>query len=94
MNGTDLGSVMTAGSGMPLNLLYEETKSVGKFYVGGITATVVLAGGYIQGAGHSAFSPIFGLGADNALGMLMHSITEEQTLISVKNFRWLLQMVA
>ena len=70
VNGTDVGSAMTVGSGMPLNLLYEQTKSVGKFFVGGATATVVLAGGYIQGAGHSAFSPVFGLGADNALGML------------------------
>lgn len=68
VNGTDMGSVMTAGSGMPLNLLYEEAKGAGKFYVGGSTATVVLAGGYVQGAGHSAFSPVFGLGADNVLG--------------------------
>jgi hypothetical protein len=36
--------------------------------VGGAgTATVSLAGGYIQGAGHSAFSPIYGLAADNVL---------------------------
>lgn len=63
-----MGSAMTAGSGMPLNLLYEEAKRQGKYYVGGITATVALAGGYIQGAGHSALSPTFGLAADNALG--------------------------
>lgn len=68
MNDTAIGSAMTAGSGMPLNLLYEEAKRQGKYYVGGITATVALAGGYIQGAGHSAFSPTFGLAADNALG--------------------------
>ena len=69
VNGTDVGSAMTVGSGMPLNLLYDEAKKAGKFYVGGASAaTVVLAGGYIQGAGHSPFSPAFGLGADNALG--------------------------
>lgn len=69
VNGTARGSAMTAGSGMPINLLYEEAKRQGKYYVGGITATVALACGYIQGAGHSAFSPTtFGLAADNALG--------------------------
>jgi hypothetical protein len=35
--------------------------------VGGTAATVSPAGGYIQGAGHSAFSPIYGLAADNVL---------------------------
>jgi FAD/FMN-containing dehydrogenase len=64
----DLGPAVTVGSGVPLNILYEETKKQGRYYVGGSTATVALAGGYVQGAGHSAFSPAFGLGADNALG--------------------------
>ncbi|KAE8352510.1 hypothetical protein BDV28DRAFT_124558 [Aspergillus coremiiformis] len=35
--------------------------------VGGECPTVGLAGGYIQGGGHSALSTSFGLGADNAL---------------------------
>lgn len=35
--------------------------------VSGTAATVSPAGGYIQGAGHSAFSPIYGLAADNVL---------------------------
>jgi FAD/FMN-containing dehydrogenase len=64
----DLGPAVTVGSGVPLNILYEETKKLGRFYVGGSAATVALAGGYVQGTGHSAFSPVFGLGADNALG--------------------------
>ena len=34
----------------------------------GAAAAVTAAGGYIQGAGHSAFSPVFGLAADNVLG--------------------------
>jgi hypothetical protein len=36
-------------------------------FVGGTAATVSPAGGYIQGAGHSAFSPLYGLAADNVL---------------------------
>ena len=38
-------------------------------FVGGTAATVSPAGGYIQGAGHSAFSPLYGLAADNVLRM-------------------------
>ena len=63
-----MGSAVTVGSGVPLNTLYTASKSVGKIIVGGTAANVVAAGGYVQGAGHSAFSPIFGLAADNVLG--------------------------
>ena len=38
-------------------------------YVGGTAATVSAAGGYIGGAGHSVFSPVYGLAADNVLRM-------------------------
>ncbi|KAJ7817475.1 FAD-binding domain-containing protein, partial [Mycena leptocephala] len=37
-------------------------KAAGKIAVGGAAATVANAGGYVQGAGHSALSPTFGLG--------------------------------
>ncbi|KLO17643.1 FAD-binding domain-containing protein [Schizopora paradoxa] len=67
VGGKNLGSAMTVGSGVPANTLYEATKQVGKFFVGPNTATAVPAGGYVQGAGHSAFSTSLGLGADNAL---------------------------
>ena len=42
-------------------------------FVGGTAATVSPAGGYIQGAGHSAFSPIYGLAADNVLRTCVRS---------------------
>lgn len=93
VNGTDMGSAMTAGSGMPLNLLYEASKGAGKFYVGGSTATVVLAGGYVQGAGHSAFSPVFGLGADNVLGNVSVKDGCSSRLTLAKNFRLSLRTV-
>lgn len=69
VRGKDLGSAVTVGSGVPLNTLYQASKAQGKIFVGGTAATVVAAGGYVQGGGHSALSPTFGLAADNALGM-------------------------
>lgn len=68
VGGEDQGSAVTVGSGVALNTLYQATKARGKIFVGGHAATVAVAGGYIQGAGHSALSPKFGLAADNALG--------------------------
>ena len=61
------GSAVTVGSGVPLNEIYLAAKSEGKIFVGGNAAHVVAAGGYAQGAGHSAYSPVFGLAADNTL---------------------------
>lgn len=66
--GKDQGSAVTVGSGVGLHALYQASKLQGKIYVGGSAVTVAPAGGYIQGAGHSALSPSMGLAADNALG--------------------------
>ncbi|VDB84461.1 unnamed protein product [Peniophora sp. CBMAI 1063] len=52
VGGDDMGSAVTVGSGM---------------VVGGSAATVSAGGGYTQGAGHSVFSPAYGLAADNTL---------------------------
>ncbi|KAF8527003.1 FAD-binding domain-containing protein [Hysterangium stoloniferum] len=67
VGGVDQGSAVTAGSGVGLHTLYTLTKEQGKIYVGGTAFSVVASGGYVQGAGHSALSPTFGLAADNAL---------------------------
>ncbi|KAI0064475.1 FAD-binding domain-containing protein [Artomyces pyxidatus] len=63
----NLGSAVTVGSGVGLQALYDACKAQGKMVVGGSAATVSAGGGYVQGAGHSAFSPLLGLAADNAL---------------------------
>jgi hypothetical protein len=63
-----LGSVVTVGSGVGLHTLYEPAKSQSKIFVGGTVASVVSAGGYIQGAGHSALGPLLGMAADYVLG--------------------------
>ncbi|KAI0064118.1 FAD-binding domain-containing protein [Artomyces pyxidatus] len=61
------GSTVTVGSGVGLKALYGAAKDQGKIFVGGTAATVAAAGGYSQGAGHSAFSPVLGLATDNAV---------------------------
>lgn len=67
VGGVSKGSAVTVGSGVGLSALYNATKDVGKIFVGGSAATVVASGGYVQGGGHSALSPLLGLAADNAL---------------------------
>jgi FAD/FMN-containing dehydrogenase len=70
----DQGSAVTVGSGVGLHTLYQATKVEGKIFVGGTAANVVAAGGYVQGAGHSALGPLYGLAADNALGTAAQTI--------------------
>lgn len=67
VSGRNEGSAVTVGSGVPLNTLYQAAKEQGKILVGGVAATVVAAGGYIQGGGYSMLSPLLGLAADNIL---------------------------
>ncbi|KAF8186080.1 hypothetical protein K438DRAFT_1765415 [Mycena galopus ATCC 62051] len=63
----NMGSAVTVGPGVHLQDIYNQTKAQGKIAVGGSAATVCAAGGYLQGAGHSALSPLLGLAADNVL---------------------------
>ncbi|SJL12451.1 uncharacterized protein ARMOST_15878 [Armillaria ostoyae] len=67
VSGQNGGSAVTVGSGVPLNTLYQAAKEQGKILVGPGVATIVAAGGYFQGGGHSALSPLLGLAADNVL---------------------------
>ncbi|KAK0490009.1 FAD-binding domain-containing protein [Armillaria luteobubalina] len=67
VSGQDGRSAVTVGSGVPLNTLFQAAKEQGKILVGAGVATIVPAGGYFQGGGHSALSPLLGLAADNVL---------------------------
>ncbi|KAJ7127936.1 FAD-binding domain-containing protein [Mycena epipterygia] len=78
-----LGSAVTVGSGVTLQTLYTKTKAHGKIMVGGTAATVCAAGGYVQGAGHSAVAPLFGLAADNTLEF--HLVVASGELIKVNS---------
>ncbi|KAJ7921797.1 FAD-binding domain-containing protein [Mycena leptocephala] len=52
--------------------------------IGGAAATVANAGGYVQGAGHSALSPTFGLGADNVLAAQVNSISHPDLFYALR----------
>jgi FAD/FMN-containing dehydrogenase len=65
VDGVDQGSAVTVGAGVGLASLYAAANAQNKIFVGGYAVTVSAAGGYLQGGGHSPFSPIYGLGADN-----------------------------
>ncbi|PBK71142.1 FAD-binding domain-containing protein [Armillaria solidipes] len=81
VSGHNGGSAVTVGSGVPLNTLYQAAKEQGKILVGAVAATVVAAGGYIQGGGHSALSPLLGLAADNVLEFEV--VTADSTYLKV-----------
>ncbi|KAF7368363.1 FAD-binding domain-containing protein [Mycena venus] len=70
IGGQNQGPAVTVGSGARGQDLYRAGKANGRAVLGGSAGTVCIAGGYIQGAGHSALSPLFGLAADNVLGAL------------------------
>ncbi|KAJ7601169.1 hypothetical protein C8J56DRAFT_767713 [Mycena floridula] len=60
---------ITLGAGVQWHEAYDAIQTHGRFLVGGLAAggSVGAAGGWIQGGGHSAFSPQHGLGVDNAI---------------------------
>lgn len=61
------GPAFKVGAGVMGFQVLEAAHARGLVVVGGECPTVGLAGGYIQGGGHSALSTSYGLGADNAL---------------------------
>ncbi|PCG96567.1 FAD-binding, type 2 [Penicillium occitanis (nom. inval.)] len=61
------GPAFKVGAGIMGYQIMEAAHAKNLVVVGGECPTVGLAGGYIQGGGHSALSTAFGLGADNAL---------------------------
>lgn len=61
------GKAMKVGSGVQATEIYAAAKANGVTIVGGEGETVGVAGGYIQGGGHSPLAGIYGLAADSAL---------------------------
>ncbi|PYH45020.1 putative isoamyl alcohol oxidase [Aspergillus saccharolyticus JOP 1030-1] len=64
---TYIGPAYKLGSGVMGFQVLEAVHANGHVVVGGECPTVGLAGGYLQGGGHSALSTSFGLGADQSL---------------------------
>ncbi|KAJ7337683.1 FAD-binding domain-containing protein [Mycena albidolilacea] len=77
------GPAVTIGSGVHTQTLYQVMKANGKSVVVPTAATVCPAGGYVQGAGHSALSPLFGLAADNVLEF--HIVVASGELLQVNS---------
>lgn len=61
------GPAVTAESGVTLQELYDKVFEKGLTVVAGLSHTVVAAGGYIQGGGHSPLGTWKGMASDNAL---------------------------
>ncbi|KAF2084760.1 FAD/FMN-containing isoamyl alcohol oxidase MreA [Saccharata proteae CBS 121410] len=61
------GKAFTLGAGVQGFDIYEQADANGLQVVGGECPSVGIAGGYTQGAGHSALSSVHGLAADQAL---------------------------
>ncbi|VDB91853.1 unnamed protein product [Peniophora sp. CBMAI 1063] len=80
VDGKSAGPAVTVGSGVGLESYYAAASAQGRAVLGGSAGTVAPAGGWGQGAGHSVYSPIFGLGADNALEY--NIVTANGTLVT------------
>lgn len=60
---------VTLGAGVQWHEAYDAVNQYGRMMVGGASlgGSVGAAGGWLQGGGHSALSPTYGLGVDNAI---------------------------
>lgn len=72
------GAAITVVGGIPWGEVYDALKPTGYILVGGMSLTVGATGGYVQGGGHGALSPTFGLAVDNVLQMEV--VTADATL--------------
>ncbi|KAK7453948.1 hypothetical protein VKT23_011460 [Stygiomarasmius scandens] len=61
------GPAFQASAGVSVEHMYDFAATAGYTIVGGDCPTVGFAGGYIQGAGHSPLTSVYGLAADSAL---------------------------
>jgi FAD/FMN-containing dehydrogenase len=60
-----VGRVVTFGAGQQFDGIYKFAEANKVTVLGGSSATVGAAGGWITGGGHGMLSPVFGLGVDN-----------------------------
>ena len=66
-NGQGEGLAVTLGAGVQLYDMYNWLDQNDVMVVGGSSHGVGIAGGYIQGGGHSLIAALKGMGSDNAL---------------------------
>lgn len=58
---------ITTGAGVSCGEVYEYADQEDVTIICGYSPTVGISGGWVQGAGHSVLTPVYGLGADRAL---------------------------
>ncbi|CAI6058136.1 unnamed protein product [Clonostachys chloroleuca] len=79
------GSAVKIGAGVLLKDLYAAVGAKGLAVVGGLSHTVGIAGGYIQGGGHSFLGTWKGMASDNALEFEL--ITASGDLLTVNEYQ-------
>ncbi|KAF5349637.1 hypothetical protein D9756_008853 [Leucocoprinus leucothites] len=74
---SDATPAITLGAGVQWGEAYNAAAASNRFLVGGLSTgmSVGASGGWIQGGGHSAFAPAYGLGVDNAIQFTLISAT-------------------
>ncbi|KAI9675997.1 MAG: hypothetical protein M1817_000740 [Caeruleum heppii] len=89
------GPAVKVGSGVRGFEVYEALGSRGVNAIGGSCPTVGMAGGFIQGGGHSPLSSLYGLGADQALEWEVITANDGKRVVATprnehKNLYWAL----
>ncbi|KIJ13627.1 hypothetical protein PAXINDRAFT_80811 [Paxillus involutus ATCC 200175] len=82
-NETD--DVVTLGAGVQWGEAYAAVDQNGRMIVGGSVGSIGAAGGWLAGGGHSALSPTYGLGVDNAIEISVVLSTGEY--LTVNNYQ-------
>ncbi|TFK31866.1 hypothetical protein BDQ12DRAFT_693389 [Crucibulum laeve] len=77
-------NAITLGAGVQWHEAYNAVQSHGRFIVGGFSAggSVGAAGGWVMGAGHSAFAPRHGLGVDNVIQFEIVTAKSEHLIVN------------
>ncbi|KAG6326121.1 hypothetical protein ID866_12968, partial [Astraeus odoratus] len=75
---------LTIGAGVQWYEAYAAANDSGRSVVGGMSpgASIGAAGGWLQGGGHSALSPSYGLGVDNAIEITVVTSTGEYLTVN------------
>ncbi|KAF8838009.1 FAD-binding domain-containing protein [Paxillus ammoniavirescens] len=76
---------VTLGAGVQWGEAYAAVNQSGRTIVGGSIASIGAAGGWLADGGHSALSPTYGLGVDNAIEISVVLSTGEQ--LTVNNYQ-------
>ncbi|KIJ13624.1 hypothetical protein PAXINDRAFT_100587 [Paxillus involutus ATCC 200175] len=76
---------VTLGAGVQWDEAYAAVDQNGRMIVGGAISSIGAAGGWLAGGGHSALSPTYGLGVDNAIEISVVLSTGEY--LTVNNYQ-------